>query len=177
MLTISWRKILRHITGISCPLFGVSWVIPDGEDEIAQKLINILGNKRVLFGKPECENIGAMIDSVNELREILTNTMNNTNINTQAFKDSLSAMRCSILRFLDYIEPIMATYDDKYIFFHNLLSHEQQLCGIVLGELRASFGREIAQIVLIYKIEVEEHLAKLMPLDDKVEKIKLEKDD
>jgi len=42
-------EIFNRLTGISCPLFGVSWNPPESQRKIAQKIIIFLEAKRVLY--------------------------------------------------------------------------------------------------------------------------------
>jgi hypothetical protein len=41
-------EITSRLTGISCPVFGVSWTPPEPERAIARRVIAFLENRRVL---------------------------------------------------------------------------------------------------------------------------------
>ena len=48
-LVLTFQEIKNRITGFSFPLFGVSWQPNESEIKIAQKIINQLEDRRVLY--------------------------------------------------------------------------------------------------------------------------------
>lgn len=74
---MQYKDILKHITGISCPLFGIQWNPPVYSSDIAREIVLFLENKRVLFSLPQNEVINLCILSANEIRTELVNQQKN----------------------------------------------------------------------------------------------------
>lgn len=68
-------KLTYRITGISIPVFGISWNPPTGEVEVAEKLITFLEDRRVLYTSPKYEIFNFAIDSVQEIRRRVSNDL------------------------------------------------------------------------------------------------------
>jgi len=61
------------LTGISCPIFGVSWNPPIDQRAIARKLILYLESKRILYADLNDEFACSCVKSVLEIKSYLTN--------------------------------------------------------------------------------------------------------
>ncbi len=46
---MTFTEIAHRLTGISSPFFGVSWVPPEADVTIAQRVLVFLEDRRVLF--------------------------------------------------------------------------------------------------------------------------------
>jgi len=71
--------IFNRLTGISCPVFGVSWNPPENQRKIARKIIIFLESKRVLYFPYEYETVHPVISSVVEFKHFLTSELPNIN--------------------------------------------------------------------------------------------------
>ena len=69
---MQFKEILKSITGISTPIFGISWSPPNTEKSEAGEVIVFLEDRRVLYNPSEMEMPGHCIQSVVEIRNFLT---------------------------------------------------------------------------------------------------------
>ena len=51
-MKIPFTEIANRITGISTPVFGVSWNPPTLDSDIAKKLLTFFEDRRVLYRSP-----------------------------------------------------------------------------------------------------------------------------
>ena len=69
-----FSEILNRLTGISCPVFGISWNPVDTERSIARRII-IFRTRRVLYSAYEYESVCPCITSVTEIKNYLTSEL------------------------------------------------------------------------------------------------------
>ena len=154
--------ILRRITGISTPVFGLSWNPEKSEREVAIRVISFLEDRRVLYNPTMMEVPTHCVESVLKIRNLLTEIIGNLPVKTE-LSESLRAMRAACRKFLDK----MKITDDYYLDFYtkpgNIHSWE---FNSAVGELRGVFGVHIAKISVAYGIEVEDDLATILPEED-----------
>ena len=48
-MKIPFKKIVKSLTGISTPVFGISWNPPETDREIVSKLVIFLEDRRALY--------------------------------------------------------------------------------------------------------------------------------
>jgi len=48
--------LLRHLSGVSTPFVGLSWVPPADQRPVAQRVLALLEDRRVLYRPYEMEN-------------------------------------------------------------------------------------------------------------------------
>ena len=155
-----FNKIAKSITGISTPIFGISWTPPESDRLIVSDLIIYLEDKRVLFNPYTLEYYKYVISSVIAVREKLTEVIQKVNGNTE-IESHLRAMRAACRKFQDRCSESMQA--------QKAMGSGEVVDGVyltALGELRAIFGIHIAQLCLKYGIEVKENLLLLMPYQD-----------
>jgi len=68
-IAVEYKKILKHISGISTPFFGIQWNPPVVESDVARDIIIFLENRRVLYRPEEQEGADYCRQSVEEIRE------------------------------------------------------------------------------------------------------------
>ena len=161
---MKFKEILARITGISCPVFGVSWNPPEADVTLAKHLITFLEDRRTLFN-PMCTEVPEQcVQSILGIREYL-NRLLITHLVEKDLSDSIRAMRAACRKFLDVIPQ---AEKDKHYFLHG--PHFR----LALGELRGVFGIHVAKIAVQYGIDLEENedgysLSSILPekvLDD-----------
>src|SRR4051812_11580513 len=101
---MKFKEILSRLTGISCPIFGVSWNPPALEVAAAKRLIRALEDRRVLYNPFELEDPQHCVHSVIEIRKLLTETLSADNV-AGDFAANLRAIRAACRHFLDQTQP------------------------------------------------------------------------
>ena len=90
---------MAHLTGISCPVFGVSWNPPEPEITATRRLITYLEDRRVLYDPCEIEIPAHCVHSVIQIRDLLTQELMRSGQTTE-FTASLRALRAACRKFL-----------------------------------------------------------------------------
>ncbi|MBV9120703.1 MAG: hypothetical protein JOZ39_08330 [Chloroflexi bacterium] len=153
---IPFRRLASHLTGFSTPVFGVSWEPPTADVDLAKQVLARLEDRRVLYAPETVEIPSHCVDSVLEIRHILTDALTSTG-SSSALADSVRAMRAACRKFLDETQalrldsPVFSGGYSEWIFLG------------ALGEMRGVIGIHIAQICARYGIDVEPQLAAMLP--------------
>ena len=143
-----FSELASRITGISIPIFGVSWNPPESERKIIRSLLIFLEDRRALYNPNSLEIGDHVVSSVIEIRENLTDSIQRLPEKSDAIR-CLRAMRAACREYLD-------KQNDKFGF-----PHHKYL--IDLGRLRTVFGYYIAQLAIMYGIDIEGDLAQILP--------------
>lgn len=159
---MKFTEIVSRLTGISCPIFGVSWNPPETERAIAQRAITFLEDRRVLYIPSEMEVPHHCVESVLQIRTFLTKELAALKQDDD-FSQSLRAMRTACRKFLN------TTHDKN----QDITRHDGQwghwaswVFNGALGELRGVFGVHIARIAALHGLDVEDELASILPAQD-----------
>ena len=158
MKQMKFSEITSRLTGISCPIFGISWNPPDAERNIARRVITFLENRRVLYGPFDWEVPDHCVQSVIEIRHFLTSELQSLEADKE-IAQSLRAMRAACRKFMDD-DPWHGSprgYPSRWMLESGL------------GELRGVFGIHIAQLAAQYGVDVEDDLATILPAADEEE--------
>lgn len=99
--------ILNRLTGISCPVFGVSWNPAESQRSIARKILVFLEARRVLYSPYEYETIHPVISSVVEIKNFLSSELPRINESSE-LDGYVRAMRSACNKFLS------ACHDDDH---------------------------------------------------------------
>ncbi len=155
-LKYKFSEIASRITGISIPIFGISWNPPESERKIIRSLLIFLEDRRVLYNPFAFEMEHQVTYSILQIRETLTKTIQHLSERSGAVP-VLKAMQAACREYLD------SSNDPSEFGWHNygFLAH--------LGRLRAIFGYHIVQLAVMYGIDVEGELAKILPPEYKGE--------
>lgn len=148
---IPFKKIARSITGISTPIFGVSWTPPQDEREIVRKLVIFLEDRRVLYTDYHMEYGPWVAQSVLEIRKELTEALRVCN-EKSSMVAPLQAMRAACRKFLDN-----GSIPGRRLH----LPFDAEM--LALGELRGVFGLHLATLCASYGIDASEELAQIFP--------------
>ena len=162
-MKISFQEIAKRITGISTPIFGISWEPPNSEVSVVRRLLTFLEDRRVLFYPAGAEDPDHVTQSIIEIRKRLTQELEELDRSSE-LAQSLSVLRRACRRYLDKttigitipsgnltMQPILG---GALMYFH------------ALGDLRAVFGIHLAQLAVKYGIDVEEELVSIFPSDN-----------
>jgi hypothetical protein len=158
---VKFREIASRLTGISSPIFGVSWNPPAAEVTVARRVIAFLEDRRVLFADESIEILGHCVTSVIELRHYLTSEIQQ--LTDGELCSSLRAMRAACRKFLEAV-------DDRDGIVVRDGGHPGHWAGwrfgAALGELRGVFGVHIARIAAQNGLDIEDDLARILPASD-----------
>jgi hypothetical protein len=162
-MKISFKHIIRRISGISTPVFGVSWHPNESERDVARELITFLEDRRVLYNPYYTEVPTHVTESFLEIRREITRLLHKLDDKSEAAA-SLRAMRAASRKFLDDTQRLIKEYPGFVDFMHNY-NHILEFFTC-LGEARGVFGIHIAQLCVKYGIELERNLATILPRED-----------
>jgi hypothetical protein len=156
---MEYKKILKNITGISTPVFGIQWNPPVVESDVARELIAFLEDRRVLYTPEEREGASYCRQSVEQIRQVLTDKM--PHLRNGEVKKLFRALRTQCRRFCDEIGaptfPQLARPVQESILKREL-ENLRQVAGKVVGALSVSYG-----------IDVEDELASIIPFKNYLE--------
>lgn len=155
---MNFSELLNRLTGISCPVFGVSWNPVDTERSVARRIIVFLEARRVLYSAYEYESVCPCINSVTEIKNYLTTELQV--IDEQSRLNSyVRAMRNACNKFLTKCP------DEKDFRCYACRPNNIQnwIFTSAIGELRGVFGIMVGQMAKAYGLDVEDELAQIIP--------------
>ena len=157
---MKFKEIIKRLNGISTPIFGVSWNPNQTDKDQAKEIIAFLEDRRVLYNPSEMEMPDHCVQSVLEIRRFITQKI--ATVQNDDLKKDLRAMRASCRKFLDTVGA------DNYIirFGHHQGHWASWAFNGAIGELRGVFGIHVAKIAVMYGINIEKDLAKILPTED-----------
>jgi hypothetical protein len=147
-----------YLTGLSALVFGVNWNPPPDKRKIALGLITFLEDKRVLYVPHDMEYEAWAAQSVLQIREELTRTLQQCPPKDE-LTGPIKAMQAGCRMFLD----LMGSQFGRGRFF------DDQNMWVAIGQLRGVFGDQLAQLSVAYGIEVAGELATIIPVEDEGE--------
>ena len=155
---MTFKEIVARLTGISCPIFGVSWNPPEADVSHARRIITFLEDRRVLYNPSEMEVPHYCVHSVVDIRGLLTDELSALDADSELAKP-LRAMRTACRKFLDTVQQ-----DERVIEYGGHHNHfASWIFNGALGELRGVFGIHIAQLAAEHGLDVEDDLAGILP--------------
>ena len=161
---MKFAEIVKRLTGISTPIFGVSWTPVESERMVAKRVISQLEDRRVLYVPSEMEIPSHCVSSVMEIRRLLTTAISDLSDDSELAK-SLRAMRAACRKFL-----VTVSSDERIIHFGAHQGHyESWHFNGAVGELRGVFGIHLAQVASRYGLDIEDELASILPVPDDTE--------
>lgn len=159
---MKFQEIANRLTGISIPVFGLSWNPPEPQVTVARRIITFLEDRRVLYSPSEMEDPRHCVLSILEIRKFLTTELSNLESSTE-LAASLRAMRAVCRKFLN----IVGTEDGEVVRYGGHLgSWASWEFNGALGELRGVFGIHIARLAAHYGLDVEDDLASILPIQE-----------
>jgi len=155
-MKIPFRNIAKNLTGISTPVFGVSWQPTENELDVVRKLLVFLEDRRALYNPYDIEMPEYVDRSIIEIRLELTEILKNLDKDS-GISPHLRAMRAACRKFLN-----QTTSRHRHSYYRR----ENADFFAALGKLRAIFGIQIAQLCVKYGVDIEEELATILPIPD-----------
>lgn len=159
---MNWRQLLSRLRGFTIAGTGPSWEPIEAERDIAHRVVTFFEDRRVLYNPSHLEVPEHCVESVNEMRGFLTDTLADHH-STEGIAENLRAMRAACRRFLDTVQEsggviiIDNSFEggpDAWKFFS------------ALGELRATIGLHLSIIAANHEIEIHGDLEKIVPPED-----------
>ena len=147
-MKVKYKTIANSLSGFSTPIFGLSWNPVQPDRNIVWQLIAFLEDRRVLYNPYELENIHYVMESILQIRSVLTEFIQQLDDESD-FATHLRAMRAACRKYMD---TQSGNWLDSLPAF---------------GEFRAILGIHIAQLAVKYGVDVEEDLASTLPIEDK----------
>jgi len=148
-IKLKGKAIASRLTGISCPIAGVSWTPPPDEQDKARRLLVFLEDRRVLYNPYEMEIGPHVVDSVLEIRKRLISDLEEVG-KKSLLGECTAALSAACRAFLDKTE-----FTPGHRIYGPFTT--------ALGEMRALFGVHIARLVCGYDLEVSEEVAAILP--------------
>lgn len=159
---MKFKEIASRLTGISCPIFGVSWAPSEPDISVARRLITYLEDRRVLYQAAEVEVPEHCVHSILEIRVYLTQELSKPDL-SQDLADSLRALRAACRKFLNRVQHS----DREIIPYANHPGHFASWVFMdAIGQLRGIFGIHLAQLAVRHGLDIEDDLAQIIPDTD-----------
>ncbi|WFU01953.1 hypothetical protein QA648_17915 [Rhizobium sp. CB3171] len=170
-LLIRAKDMLKRITGVSTPWFGVSWNPPTSDRDAVRKFLAFLEDRRALFNPLPAEVEDDVISSIHMIRAECTTAVGALSEKAPGVAH-VRAIGAACRRFLDEPYP---TFDDimerrRDPYFDRDESHGRLRRGThpagfftALGELRAFVGIQIAMLSSLYEIDIHGDLVRILP--------------
>ncbi len=161
---MTYKEIASKITGFSCPIFGISWNPPKLEIETAAKIITFLEDRRVLYNPYELESPSHCQESVIRIREFLTEQLYNTDKDSKLGK-IIRGMRSACRKFLDSTQKSPFRKEiERGTGIHLSMGMTMEFYSGI-GELRGTMGILIGKLLVMFGIDCENDLLKIIPLE------------
>lgn len=170
-LLIRAKDMLNRITGVSTPLFGISWNPPASDRDAVRKFLAFLEDRRALFNPHPAEVEDYVISSIHMIRAECTTAVGTLAHDAPGAKH-VRAIGAACRRFLDEPYP---TFDDimerrREPDFDQDEAHGRLRQGThpaafftALGEFRAFVGAQIALLSALYEVDVYGDLVRILP--------------
>ncbi|MEQ8676538.1 MAG: hypothetical protein RIC84_25205 [Aggregatilineales bacterium] len=164
-MTVKWKKLrekANQITGFQIPIIGagLSWEPKELDISKANKLFVYLDDKRVLYYDPEWEFMPHVIESVANIRQYIVEKILMETDSDSPLYESCKELRDASVEFLDLTEKL----ERREGGMPEWKETNYRLMRMVLGRLRRRFGKELAKLAILYKVDVEDNLATILPV-------------
>jgi hypothetical protein len=147
------KDVGNRLTGFSTPIFGLQWSTTPSQREIVEELFDRLSDRRVLYNAYEAEVVDHCIESILQIRSILTELIAKLR-GRNATHDHLRAIRASCREFLDRVGQLGRHYGG--------LGHSMEF-NSALGELRGRVGVHLALLSVEQDVSVPSELVAILP--------------
>jgi hypothetical protein len=142
------------LTGFSIPWFGLSWTVTDGDREAARRVINVLEDRRVLYGERSMEDQLHCWRSAQTIREYLTTEINATRSGS-GVHETLKRMRAAARAFVDSAGTDLEAWSVR--------GRLTDPFSVALGVFQSTMGQHVAVLAEQYNVTVDRELATILP--------------
>jgi hypothetical protein len=152
------KSLLSRLGGLSAFGFGISFKPLETDRTIVRELLTFLEDRRALYVFSIWEQPDHVVQSVLQMRAELTSALKRLG------EGSLAADACRLMRGAcrDFVSQVdQPSLGGSAPTFARDWQGEKFL--IALGTLRATFGQQIALLAHLYAVDLEEHLAAILP--------------
>lgn len=137
---------------------GVPWEFREAERDMVRSLITSLEDNRLLFADLDIIDDHYFWHAIIPIRHALTKTLQDIG-ETSGAVPHLKAMRAACRKCVDKLSvPGFEVPDED--------ARKRTLRGVAIGELRSTIGLHLAFLCVAYNIDLEEHLATILPHTD-----------
>jgi hypothetical protein len=157
-LHMKWKEAASRIKGISTPLGGVDFDLPEAEAVVARRVIALLEDRRVLYGPFTFESPEACVQSANQIRNALTDELGQL--------PSDSQLRTILQRIRQASRDFVTTVEQRIGHGARRMSPDGWSAaefGLALGTLRSTVGRYVAILASTYQVDVDDDLGRYSP--------------
>lgn len=155
-MKISFKDVVSRITGISTPIFGVSWDPPEPDKNIVRRVLFKLEDRRALFYPYELEVPTWVETSIIEIRRDLSDALGEVDKDSVA-GEAFVVMRRACREFLDTAQQLRDE-EENYLRGRQYIEY-----FMALGKLRGIFGIQIARLSVAYGVDIENELSRILP--------------
>jgi hypothetical protein len=156
------KELLSRLSGISTPVFGVSWTPTETEVRASRRILTFLEERRVLYNPTDLEHPAHCIDSVLSIREFLTDELGKTDQDSK-LADNLQAMRAACRKFIDSLDGSGQANDYIGVPFRTPHAYRDWVFYTAIGDLRSIIGLHVALIAVRNGLRVDKDLASIVP--------------
>jgi Family of unknown function (DUF6650) len=152
--------ILKRINGLGIGGVSISWNPSRTDKGYVKEIISFLEDRRVLYNPSEMEVPRHCVESVLEIRRFLTGKIGQ--IQGEKLSIILKGMQSACRKFLDTVGV-----QGDVLRFAGLQGHwANWTFNSAVGELRGVFGMYLAELSVMYKLDIEDNLASILPVSD-----------
>jgi hypothetical protein len=151
-VTLAFQEVAARITGVSLPIFGISWNPPTPEREIVREVFVFLEDRRALYNDYPHEIDHQVAASVLAIRSELTAALKRLPESSTAAAP-IRAMRAACREYLDSTAGPGSRSWGPFLFTTEL------------GRLRAMIGVQVAYLAVEYGIDLEGELLQVIPAE------------
>jgi hypothetical protein len=152
-------SINRRLTGVTLPMgFGLQWEPKDSDRIIANRVFNLLRDRRMMWKDFSLEIEEHCVKSAMEVRQELRGHLDNREIGAD-LEAKVRALQSLFRTFIDEVGT-------EEQFHRHMSSIGTDRLSMALGRLRALAGVIIGDIASAYQLDVPDELARIVPDED-----------
>jgi hypothetical protein len=149
-----FKEIVRQLTGLSFPVFGVSWNPSEAEVTVARRVLTFLEDRQVLRYQQVRSDAGPCAASAREIRSYLTDELLKLKTDSELHA-SLTAMRRANKKFLAELQEKGVPEDMNY----NLNSEQSADFQAALGRMRNVFAYHLTRLAVQHGLDLRDEIA------------------